>query len=181
MSARHVTPDELTALADARNLPYGDPWDRTGDYYSRQGEPITMRQWVAAFEYDRSLRFVAQTTVRGVRVSTIWLGLDHSYGRGPILIFETMLFAKEARGRTRKQCRWLRERDQDGYRWTTEVQALAGHDQHVAEVRARLRTPAERRAERRRLAKLLRRQRRGQTGIRGTRAAYAIYDEAQSW
>lgn len=28
----------------------------------------------------------------GVRVSTVFLGLDHSYGDGPPLLFETMVF-----------------------------------------------------------------------------------------
>ena len=36
---------------------------------------------------------VAQTTLpKGVRVSTVFLGLDHSFGGGKPILFETMIF-----------------------------------------------------------------------------------------
>jgi len=46
-------------------------------------------------------------------VSTVWLGLDHGYGGGPPLIFETMVFGGA--------------HDEDQWRYPTEVEALAGH------------------------------------------------------
>lgn len=47
-------------------------------------------QWGRWFEEaDRS---VAKDTVGDVRVSTVFLGLDHSFGSGPPLLFETMIF-----------------------------------------------------------------------------------------
>ncbi len=35
---------------------------------------------------------VARETVNGVDVSTVFLGIDHAFGGGPPLLFETMIF-----------------------------------------------------------------------------------------
>ena len=57
----------------------------------------------------------------GRRVSTVWLGLDHSFGReGPPLIFETMLFERDS---------WSEE---DVARHSTLEEAEAGHRRMVA-------------------------------------------------
>ena len=37
-------------------------------------------------------RRVAETAIGKSRVSTVFLGLDHSFGEGPPLLFETMVF-----------------------------------------------------------------------------------------
>lgn len=37
-------------------------------------------------------RVVFQTEIPGGMVSTVFLGLDHQFGKGPPLLFETMLF-----------------------------------------------------------------------------------------
>lgn len=43
--------------------------------------------------FESADRVVAKSDVgNGVRVSTVFLGLDHSYGEGPPLLFETMIF-----------------------------------------------------------------------------------------
>lgn len=56
----------------------------------RVARPVeSMEQWAKAFEGDRH---VAQDTVGEIRVSTVFLGIDHSFGDGPPLIFETMIF-----------------------------------------------------------------------------------------
>jgi hypothetical protein len=98
-------------------------------YFDRQGNPITMEQW-ASGRSGRSghieRRVAGDALPDGTWVSTVWLGLDHSYGDGPPLIFETMAFAK---GRP-----W----DQDCRRYTTEEEALTGHGAFVTELRARL-------------------------------------------
>lgn len=39
-----------------------------------------------------AMRHVADDTVGDVRISTVFLGLDHSHGFGPPLLFETMIF-----------------------------------------------------------------------------------------
>ena len=43
--------------------------------------------------FETADRHVAQTTLsNGVRVSTVFLGLDHSFGGGKPILFETMIF-----------------------------------------------------------------------------------------
>ena len=42
--------------------------------------------------FETADRKVARTTVGPVDVSTVFLGLDHSFGDGPPLLFETMVF-----------------------------------------------------------------------------------------
>lgn len=85
------------------------------NYYDRQGRPITLEQWGASI---RAARRVAETTLPNGRwVSTVWMGLDHSFGSGPPLIFETMVFpGKDDMG----------ELDCDHY--STEAEAIAGHE-----------------------------------------------------
>jgi hypothetical protein len=39
---------------------------------------------------------VGSDTVNGHRVSTVFLGLDHQYGDGPPLVFETMIFPPDS-------------------------------------------------------------------------------------
>jgi hypothetical protein len=82
-------------------------WEQVGwqptrpDKYYPDGKPIlddelmdaTMK-WALLFEQCDGNRIVGQTrTLYGEKLSTIWLGLDHSFGHGPPLIFETILFA----------------------------------------------------------------------------------------
>lgn len=50
----------------------------------------SLEEWGRWFE--SADRHVAQDTIGNVRVSTVFLGLDHSFGNGPPLIFETMIF-----------------------------------------------------------------------------------------
>lgn len=59
--------------------------------YDRQGLPMSTDAWSAKMN-DKYKR-VALTTACGYRISTVWLGLDHNFsGKGPPLIFETMVF-----------------------------------------------------------------------------------------
>jgi hypothetical protein len=53
-------------------------------------EPDVLR-WAQAFEAtDRQV--VRTDVAEGVEVSTVFLGLDHQWGSGPPLLFETMVF-----------------------------------------------------------------------------------------
>jgi hypothetical protein len=45
--------------------------------------------------FDREKRKVAFTQVGDINVSTVFLGLDHSYGDGTPILFETMIFGGE--------------------------------------------------------------------------------------
>lgn len=42
--------------------------------------------------FQTAERHVAQDRIGEVRVSTVFLGLDHAWGGGPPLLFETMIF-----------------------------------------------------------------------------------------
>ncbi len=48
--------------------------------------------WAKWFEANNKNRHVADEKIGDVRVSTVFLGLDHSFGDGPPLLFETMIF-----------------------------------------------------------------------------------------
>jgi hypothetical protein len=92
-----------------------------GEFYDRSGKPMTRDEWARAFE-DSVGRIVAKSRLGDVEVSTVWLGLDHSFGAGPPLIFETMIFGGA--------------RDQEQYRYATEDEALAGHLRIASELGA---------------------------------------------
>lgn len=89
-------------------------------YYDRDGEPITLERWIALVE-DADYRRIARTDINGIVVSTVWLGIDHQFGDGPPLIFETMIF-----GGPHDEETWRR--------YDTEANARAGHDDAVAAV-----------------------------------------------
>ncbi len=60
-------------------------------YYDRKGRPCSIDKWVNNLRtpYKR----VALTQTKNYAVSTVWLGLDHSWWNGR-LIFETMIFGE---------------------------------------------------------------------------------------
>lgn len=83
-------------------------------YYDKDGSPLTLHEWSS--KYTNEYKRVAQTNVAGkYNVSTIWLGLDHRYGEGAPLIFETMVFPIDSFS------------DLDCDRYSTLAQAEAGH------------------------------------------------------
>jgi len=59
----------------------------------------------------------------GVEVSTVFLGIDHQFGDGPPLLFETMLFS---------------DYEEKEWRYSTWDEAAAGHERVVAELKARI-------------------------------------------
>lgn len=76
---------------------------RLHKHYDVDGTPITFGEWAYAFEgrgRDRRFRHVGDTTLpNGLWVSTVWLGLNHSWDpNGPPLIFETMVFKPKPDG-----------------------------------------------------------------------------------
>lgn len=90
-----------------------DPWDELVSpisgrslYYDRTGKPITMRQWSRVTEgmYGsdprrrrkilRRVKRVGSDYIGPYWLSTVWLGMDHGFGMGPPLIFESMAFGK---------------------------------------------------------------------------------------
>lgn len=68
-------------------------------YYDKSGAPIPREVW-AQFLEDDNYRIIKQDTFTdGSLLSTVWIGLHHSFGQdtGP-MIFETMYFPQAARG-----------------------------------------------------------------------------------
>ena len=94
----------------------------TPRYYRRDGTPCSMEEWAAGYENFDERKRVALDVIGGTKVSTVWLGLDHSFGSGPPLIFETMVFGGEF--------------DQEQQRYSTEEEAKAGHARWVERVKA---------------------------------------------
>lgn len=88
--------------------------------YDRQGREISMVEW-AELLADDDVRQVARTEMDdAVSVSTVWLGLDHSFGGTRPLVFETMVFGGPL--------------DMEQERYSTEAEALLGHQLMVAKV-----------------------------------------------
>lgn len=106
-----------------------------GHYILQNGEPRLIQvytadgqldeqallEWAMWFEHADERR-VALTQVHRATVSTIFLGVDHSWGGGPPLLFETMV------------C-WPGGNRDEQERYTTLDEARAGHEQMVAWVR----------------------------------------------
>jgi hypothetical protein len=95
-------------------------------YYDRQGRLVSAAQWQARFN-DARYKIVARDRVNGWLVSTVWLGLDYSFGSGPPLIFETMVFSP-GNDPEEEYCD----------RYATEAQARAGHRYALAHLAERI-------------------------------------------
>lgn len=79
------------------------------------------RKWAAAFENLDNRRVALDELTEEIRVSTVFLGLDHNFGGGPPLLFETCVFGLE---------------DNFMERYTTMAQARAGHARILKRVEA---------------------------------------------
>jgi hypothetical protein len=96
-------------------------------YIMRHGQVIKMGHsrkdiltWAAW--YENAERHIGLDTIRDVKVSTVFLGLDHNfYGEGPPILWETAVFGKE---------------DTDiAARYASKELALAGHKKICDELR----------------------------------------------
>jgi len=68
----------------------------TGKYILKNREAVVepdLLKWGRWFE--KGDKRVGETMIGDVRVSTVFLGLDHNFGDGPPLLFETMVFGGE--------------------------------------------------------------------------------------
>lgn len=66
--------------------------------YDKDGRAISIEDWAQLME-DRDYTRVAWTEIGKYVFSTVWLGLDHSFGDGPPLIFESMAFKRKEDGK----------------------------------------------------------------------------------
>lgn len=107
---------------------------RRGHNYilDEEGEPKEARslaEWAAYMEWGRKKggRIVKQEWVDNVRVSTVFLGLNHNWGEGPPVLWETMTFSNRADwDQLQDRCSGARE------------QAEAMHEQMLVQVREAL-------------------------------------------
>jgi hypothetical protein len=95
-------------------------------YYGLNGEPLTLRQWADLLGSNKrrvALDALTWGTVSAMRISTVYLGIDHNFLlTGPPLIFETMVFGEEG---------WA---DEACYRWSTLDEAQRGHEKVVLDL-----------------------------------------------
>ena len=54
---------------------------------------VDLMTWAEWFE--KADRHIGNDFIDGVRVSTVFLGIDHNFGEGEPLLFETMIFGGE--------------------------------------------------------------------------------------
>ena len=86
-------------------------------WYDKQGKPISDYSEIEKLLFDKSYKVIKQqTTNDGKVVSTVWLGLNHRFGLGEPLIFETMVFPEKGDFS-----------DLDMERYSTLKEAKAGH------------------------------------------------------
>lgn len=76
------------------------------------GDAIEHVRWIAEYDVNgRDWRRVDQSFMidkegDSITVSTVFLGLDHNYGIGPPVLFETMIFGGEHDGYQERYCTW---------------------------------------------------------------------------
>jgi hypothetical protein len=99
--------------------PAGLVVDEVSNYYDMDGRPMTLQQWAETFEDIEGRRIGYTELPGGCQVSTVWLGLDHAFGDGPPLIFESMVFGPDS------------SVDLDCIRYSTREQAELGHAELV--------------------------------------------------
>ncbi len=97
------------------------------DYYLLEGTTVVpapdVLTWAQAFE--TTTRRIALTDVaEGIQVSTVFLGMNHQWGEGPPLLFETMVFWRGGG-----------PLDEEQDRYSTYHAAEQGHEAMCARVR----------------------------------------------
>lgn len=85
-------------------------------YILEDGEPVAVLdvlEWARWIEAHPDQRFVGKTPLPGGgRVSTVFLGLNHQFGDGPPILWESMVFGAD---------------DEVQERYETKAEAEAGH------------------------------------------------------
>lgn len=86
------------------------------EYYILDGKKLVEVEtsgWVTWFETaNRRVKYTVLS--HGVQISTVFLGLNHQWGNGPPLLFETIIFGGK--------------HSEDQWRYSTWDEAVAGHD-----------------------------------------------------
>jgi hypothetical protein len=101
-------------------------------------EPVAIDdtlEWARWYEQSDKRR-VAQTSINGWRVSTVFLGIDNNLLGGKPLLFETLIFSETETVKSKLLNREFRK-TLDNYciRYVTWDEAMKGHEEAVAYVR----------------------------------------------
>jgi len=68
-----------------------------GDDDRTPAEQLCITGWGRWMAANKDKKRVAYTVIGDAQVSTVFLGIDHGYGPGPPVLFETMVFHDEGR------------------------------------------------------------------------------------
>jgi hypothetical protein len=115
--------------------------DALGKYIlDHRGHPVpcpNLLRWARWFELSRE-RWHKTDRIGPLRVSTIFLGLDHNWGGGRPILWETMVFNDDMRGyHTFRGKRFYFSHDQGQWRHRSRTDAYRFHRQMVADLTAK--------------------------------------------
>lgn len=114
------------------------------DCYKLEGRVVTKYDTFEAYLEDAKANkyphphphHVGDTTIKGVRVSTVFLGLDHSFGGRCPMLFETMVFGGQLNGE-QERCSTYDEAEAMHSKWVEAVKdaEMSPLERAVREVR----------------------------------------------
>ncbi len=79
------------------------------EFYGKDGKKIHLFNWGRKIE-DSKYRIIKQDVLtNGKMISTVWLGINHCYGGGTPLIFETMVFSFEGKALVTRRYETIKE------------------------------------------------------------------------
>lgn len=121
---------------------------RPFNYILVDRQPVAMTDWMEWALWmentdETGERTVGRDKIGDLTISTVFLGIDHQYGDGPPVLFETLVFWNYAKPVTRVimdrvstfDCEAL---DETLQRYTTWEKAEAGHKEAVRQARLQL-------------------------------------------
>lgn len=141
----HTSRWSLRRQAMMSHLELGGIWS-VPRYYDKAGFPIPAVDgveptlvWAQMMEDLDYKRVAYDELPDGSYLSTVWLGLDHSHGLGPPLIFETMRFPNDDTFAQMEFPDIFGESDEtvECLRYGSEEEALAAHHEIVRRLRIR--------------------------------------------
>ena len=115
----HISPTSYLGQKLAKGVGMSDKYILAEDGQT----PVACDLMTWALWFERSKRIVAQDVIDGVKISTVFLGMDHSFGSGPPLLWETMIFGGE--------------HNEYQERYSTFAEAVAGHALALSMVRGK--------------------------------------------
>lgn len=95
--------------------------------YDEDNIPFKANIVTAAKWLTDDKKIIRRDTINGHLISTVFLGLDHSWGEGPPLLWETMIFAEGFKGNN--------EFEDYQERYSSYDEALIGHYEAMEKVK----------------------------------------------